>query len=239
MLGYGAVFERIEKKYLMTEEQYQGFFDRMKDHMVANKYGEYSPASIYFDSDDFVLARRSIGGPYFKEKFRLRSYGVPKEDDPVFLEIKRKVDGVTYKRRETLPYREAMLYLNGQLTPKPSSQIFREIDRFLSFYQVKPKILIACERQAYEGIEDPEFRLTIDKDIRSRETDLDLAHGTYGTKLLPDNHYLMELKIPGAMPLWTAEALNELKIYPRGFSKYGNVYKEKLTEDSPKCSILF
>lgn len=35
----------------------------------------------------------------YKEKLRVRSYGVPTGDDKVFVELKKKYDGVVYKRR--------------------------------------------------------------------------------------------------------------------------------------------
>ena len=43
----------------------------------------------------------------YKEKFRLRSYGVPGPEDTVFLELKKKYKGVIYKRRAMLPLTEA------------------------------------------------------------------------------------------------------------------------------------
>ena len=57
---------------------------------------------------------------------------------------------------------------------------------------------------------------------------MDLTKGDFGFVSVPSGRYIMEIKTSGAMPLWLAEALNALKIYPRTFSKYGNVYKEEL-----------
>jgi SPX domain protein involved in polyphosphate accumulation len=53
-------------------------------------YGDYTICSVYFDTENYSLIRSSIEKPVFKEKLRLRSYGIPKADDLVFLEIKRK-----------------------------------------------------------------------------------------------------------------------------------------------------
>lgn len=38
----------------------------------------------------------------------------------------------------------------------------------------------------------------------------------------------MELKLPGAMPLWMAHLLGDLRIYPTSFSKYGACYQQYL-----------
>ena len=234
-----AVFQRIEKKYLITKAQCEGFLKAMEPYIMPDEYGEYSPASIYFDTPDWTLARRSIGGPVFKEKFRLRTYGVPTDDSPAFLEIKRKYDGVVYKRRVTMPYREAYRYLQGDFRPADDSQIFKEIERFREFYGIRPAMLVACERRAFKAREGDGVRLTIDKNIRCRREDLDLSHGFHGTPLFDENLYLMEIKIAGAMPLPMAEALTELKIYPRGFSKYGSFYKKKLAEEQELCLNLY
>jgi hypothetical protein len=46
----------------------------------------------------------------------------------------------------------------------------------------------------------------------------------------------MEIKIPGAMPLWMSRMLSELEIYPASFSKYGACYKDYLiSERLSKC----
>lgn len=96
-------FNRIEKKYLLTEEQYQEFIKRIKNKMSLDDYGKYKICNIYFDTDDYTLVRRSLDKPVYKEKLRLRSYGTPDEDTKVFFEIKKKYDGVVYKRRISIP----------------------------------------------------------------------------------------------------------------------------------------
>lgn len=36
----------------------------------------------------------------------------------------------------------------------------------------------------------------------------------------------MEIKIPGAAPMWLSHALSENGIFPTSFSKYGESYKQ-------------
>jgi len=36
----------------------------------------------------------------------------------------------------------------------------------------------------------------------------------------------MEIKIPGAMPLWLSHILDELEIFPISLSKYGKGYEQ-------------
>lgn len=230
MANVQSVFKRYEKKYLLDAVQYQKLIKVINEHMKPDKYGKHTICNIYFDTPDFRLIRTSIEKPVYKEKLRLRSYGIPTEDSTVFVEIKKKYDGIVYKRRITMSLRDAYRYLfNGIRTPE-NSQIKREIDYFISYYRPIPKMYIAYDRVAYFCEEDPNFRITFDSDIRYRDSDLYLEHGDYGENLIDGEYHLMELKIAGAIPLWLTHALSEFKIYPASFSKYGNIYKKELCE---------
>ena len=96
-----SCFERYEKKYCLTLSQQRFLLERMTPYMKKDAYGEYTICNIYYDTDDFRLIRASLEKPIYKEKLRVRSYGVPEEDGRVFVELKKKFDGVVYKRRIT------------------------------------------------------------------------------------------------------------------------------------------
>lgn len=222
------VFQRVEKKFLLSKEKYNLLLERLEPHMSMDEYGQHTIGNIYYDTDTYELISHSIEKPAYKEKFRIRSYGVPNEDSKVFLEIKKKYDGIVYKRRISLSLAEAKAYLNFGKRPRKETQILKEIDYFIAYYHPSPKVYIAYDRVAYFGKEDPEVRITFDHNIRSRQYDLDLKAGDYGDKLLNEDQYLMEVKVPGAMPLWLAHIFSELEIYPSSFSKYGNIYKQTI-----------
>jgi hypothetical protein len=172
-----------------------------------------------------MLIRRSLDKPLYKEKLRLRTYGVPNDDSNAFVEIKKKFKKVVYKRRVKMKYVEAYNYLINGAPPPESTQITKEIDWFMKSYEnVVPAMVISYERLAMFSNEDKNLRITFDNNIWWRREDLDLRKGAYGQDLLPPKHYLMEIKIPGAMPVWLASALYELNIYPISFSKYGRAY---------------
>lgn len=219
-------FERIETKYLMGEETYQKLRTALEPYMQVDEYGLHTICNIYYDTPDFDLIRTSLDKPVYKEKLRLRSYGVPKKpDSPVFVEIKKKYDSVVYKRRIQLQKKEADAYLNHGILPEKDSQILHEITYFQNHYHTAPKLFLAYDRIAMFGREDHDFRLTFDQNIRSREDHLDLAAGDQGTLLFGDRKmYLLEVKINGAMPLWLAHILSDLEIKPVSFSKYGSIY---------------
>lgn len=219
-----TIFKRYEKKYLLNEEQYSALTAVIDNYMKVDQYGRHTICNIYYDTPDFYLIRKSIDKPVYKEKLRLRSYGIPDKDSKVFVELKKKYNGVVYKRRITMSLKDAYRYLSLGITTD-TSQIKKEIDYFMSYYHPIPQMYIAYDRIAYFSESDPDFRITFDSDIRYRNDDLYLENGDYGEYLLEKGCHLMELKIAGAIPLWLTHALTELKIYPASFSKYGNIYK--------------
>ena len=233
------VFERIEKKYLLPEAVFRRLLPELRKHMADDVYGRYTISNIYFDTGQFDLIRASLEKPVYKEKLRLRCYGTPSEDGKVFVEIKKKYKGIVYKRRITLSLMEARRYLIYGIRPDMTGwkftqqQIFREIDYMKERYGLRPAAFIAYDRIALAGAEDPELRVTFDTNIRCRDSGLDLAEGKQGQQLLPKNTILMEVKIPGAMPLWMAELFEDIIQYQASFSKYG-AYYSRLTEEKER-----
>ncbi len=221
-------FQRYEKKYMLNPTQYQSMLEGMRRYVQPDRYGQYSLCNIYYDTDDYRLIRASIEKPVYKEKLRMRSYGVPKDADNVFVEIKKKFKGVVYKRRVTMSASDAIKYINKHTAPPNENQICREIDWFMQSYRPKPKVFIAYDREAYAGNETPDLRITFDTNLRWRDTGLDLRMGDYGKPLLSDEQTLMEVKIPGAAPVWLARLLSEVGAFPCSFSKYGICYKTQL-----------
>lgn len=230
------VFRRVEKKYLISGEQLKGLVPVISGHMTDDEYTDYMVCNIYFDTDSYQLIRTSLGKPKYKEKLRLRSYGVPGSDSRVFIELKKKYDGIVYKRRVGLTLAEAQKYLgmdgtsslDGLLRTHSScdGQILKEIGYVMQFYHLKPKVFIAYDRKAFKGKEDSGLRLTLDRRIRARDTDLSLSQGDYGKAVIRPDQVLMEVKIPDSMPLWMARAFADLGIVPVSFSKYGTYYTQ-------------
>lgn len=220
-----TVFSRYEKKYLMTEQVYLALRKKLDPWMQVDQYGLHTICNIYYDTPDYALIRRSIEKPVYKEKLRLRSYGIPDLDSTVFLEIKKKCNKIVNKRRIPLTLQQAYDYVERGIRPEPDNQILREIDFFLERYPLQRSVYLAYDRIAMFQKDNPDFRITFDQHIRSRNFAMGLEQGDSGKMLLPEGYYLMESKIMGATPLWFAQILSELDIYPVSFSKYGNIYK--------------
>lgn len=228
-------FKRYEKKFLVTDVQAARLIERFtSEHdMLFDKYCEggrfYSIHNIYFDDDENSVINRSLMRPDFKEKLRLRSYDYPTNgDETVFLELKRKINGIVTKRRAILPYDAAMAFVTKGIKPEtdsyPQERMLREIEFFLEQKKVSPKVVISYDRIAMYNRFDTSLRITFDQNITTRRYDVDLKCGEGGEQLLAPNERLMEVKFLNAAPKWLCDILTEEKIFMTRFSKYGNEY---------------
>ena len=222
-----TVMKRYELKYLLNAHQAEYLRRALEGKMSIDAFGLTSIASLYYDTPDFRLVRASMEKPEFKEKLRLRSYGPATEDSPVFLELKRKYDGVVYKRRvqTTIPRAEGFLAGTERMG---DGQIGRELTYFRDFYRnLEPACLIIHDRTAYFQ-PDGDLRLTVDSCPRYRMEGLSLTEGMEGIPLLASGWTILEVKVQQAMPLWLSAILSEGRIFKSSFSKYGEAYRREL-----------
>ncbi len=221
------VFKRYEMKYIITKEQKKRLLNMLGNYIEVDEFGKYTINSIYFDTPDFRMIRNSIEKPAYKEKLRVRSYGISKPDTIVYMELKKKMDSIVYKRRIGVKEKEAMDYLCRKNDTLKNTQIKKEIDYVEKYYdKLEPKVFLSYEREAYYAKDNKEFRLTFDDNIMWRDYDLSLCKGSYGTKLLKNNEVLIEVKTETALPMWLTSFLSQEHIYKTSFSKYGSAYIE-------------
>ena len=226
------IFKRHELKYVITAEQREVIEQALSEYMTPDEYGESTICNLYYDTDNFRLIRRSIEKPMYKEKLRLRSYGKSEDVKSVYLELKKKFNGVVYKRRISLSCKEATEFMEGKSDLKEDTQIGREIKYFIKYYEtLKPRVYLCYDRTAYFSLADRDLRITFDRNIRWRTDELDLRKDHYGTSILKDGQSLMEIKSSTAMPLWLVDVLNQTGTKRTSFSKYGNAYTSILTEN--------
>lgn len=225
-MDFQSVFQRYELKYLLTTAQKETILRAMEPHMALDQYGRTVIRNIYFDTDTYRLIRKSIERPVYKEKLRIRSYGEVTEQSIVFVELKKKLDSVVYKRRLSLPEAAAMDWVQGGAFPGEKTQIAREIEYFLAYYQtVRPAAFLSYEREAYYAPGGGDFRVTFDDKVLCRQEELSLCSGVWGTPILADGLVLMEIKCAGGIPLWMTRVLTEERICKTSFSKYGTAYE--------------
>ncbi|MBQ6571015.1 polyphosphate polymerase domain-containing protein [Candidatus Saccharibacteria bacterium] len=243
------IFKRSEKKYLISKEQQRNLLKKCGENLVHNKYYKATVGSVYFDTKNDDLIINSIEKPNFKEKVRIRAYGVPEMEDYIFFEMKmkrkvgREKDG--YKRRFELLLKDYYDYAEGRagleeiarrkVEARTDVQVAREIDYIYKYLQLEPRAYISCERESYQGAEDENLRLTFDTNLRYRFEDLRLEKnddceeffdGPPGAEDSKEKNIILEVKTTKGLPLWLVKAMSEEKIYPRPFSKYGKIYQK-------------
>lgn len=225
-MAFQTVFKRYELKYLLTSEQKEKVLGVMAPYMKLDKYGRTTIRNLYYDTDTYLLIRHSIEKPAYKEKLRIRSYSQASADSTVFVELKKKYNGIVYKRRLSLPNQDAMAWLSGEKPCDHHTQIANEIDYFMELYgSLQPIVFLSYEREAYYCKDGGDFRVTFDDTILCRQEDLSLTSKVYGREILPEGMTLMEIKCSGGIPIWIAQFLSKERIYKTSFSKYGTAYQ--------------
>ena len=223
-----TIFKRYELKFLLSQEQKARLLPEIEKHMLLDKYGRTLIKNLYFDTDTCRLIRRSLEKPDYKEKLRIRSYGETGPDSTVFVELKKKYNGVVYKRRIPIAEQAAMAWLRDGEAP-PHTQIGEEICYFAGYYEtLRPTVFLSYEREAYFCRDGGDLRLTFDEHILCRRENLSLCAENYGEALLPPGQVLMEVKCPGGIPLWLTSLLSREKLYKTSFSKYGTAYQRMI-----------
>lgn len=229
------IFDRIEKKYLISSEQMGKILAGAGRRLKPDQYFKSEIFNIYFDTKNYDLIIKSIENPNFKEKLRARAYG---GYDKVFMEIKTKLKEhgtkVGYKRRFLLTHKEykklaakektALELAKNSIETPTDLQIAKEVDYLINYFDLKPKILIYYDRKSYAGKNG--LRITFDENLSFRETDLNFRRKVHDRHYFKDRkNIIMEVKARGAMPLWFSHLLAENKIFPGRFSKIGKVYE--------------
>jgi SPX domain protein involved in polyphosphate accumulation len=231
------IFRRREKKYLITSEQGATLQTLIACHTTVDQQGEYLIRDLYYDTANWDIIYKSTEKPSYKEKLRLRLYGEYNSDSQGFLEMKRKYDGIVYKRRIAFPLDELKDRSIRETVSADDSQISREIGYFLQINPVSEKIHIAYKRTAYNGIEDKCLRITFDRDIVFHLCSLNSNYFSEyndcqieGRQIIEQNQMLMEIKTEDAIPLWLTRTLSENNIFPVSFSKFGVCYARYISK---------
>lgn len=221
------IFQRVEQKYLLTKEQFLALQNVLDTYFEKDKYYKSNIYNLYFDNTNNDIIINSIEKPPYKHKIRLRSYKEPTKNDEIFLEIKKKYKGTVYKRRISLTLEEWNDYYKKDIFPLHDTQIMKEIDYEIKYFKLKPTYFVAYNRISYYSKEDENFRITFDNNLRSRKTNLKLKDTKENKLYFDDEYYIMETKSLYGLPLWFTKELTTNNIYPKSFSKVGNIYSKE------------
>lgn len=228
------IFSRYEYKYIITKDIYYIFLEQIKDYTELDKnsiFNEnenfYTIMNIYYDTVDNLFNSELMRNQDFRQKLRMRVYRNALLEDKIFLELKKKYFNRVYKRRTGILLKDAYNILhddkiNIELYKEKTTnhKILKEIFFFNHYFKLEPKSVLCYERQAFNGKYDKDLRITIDKNLRCRNEDFRIEKGSNGIKFMPDNEYILEIKVNNSIPLWLSKILSELQFRKSSFSKF-------------------
>ncbi|MCL2014011.1 MAG: polyphosphate polymerase domain-containing protein [Oscillospiraceae bacterium] len=244
-------FHRIERKYIITKEQFEYIADTVSGYLDpdtnAGSDGMYSIMSLYYDTpyNTLIRASQTKPKPKYKEKLRIRSYETPGLDDFVYIEIKKKVDGIGNKRRCKMTLSEAYEFLKTgnwvNVTNRRYPQVLDEIGAMIKRHGnvLVPAAILSYDRFAFNGTGDlAGMRVSFDKNFLGRTYDLRMEKGRYGEQLLDQELMIMEIKVISSLPIWLTHVLSSQRVFPRSYSKYGTFYLSELARQNENSVLL-
>lgn len=234
-------FKRIETKYILDRHQLAAVMAELQAHVVKDDYPTSTITNIYFDTNEYRMIQDSAERLWKREKIRMRTYDAqPHADSQVFLEIKKKENGVGLKDRLTSKPASVLKFMSHNLVDETiSNPVLLETMAELRkrYGKIEPMMYIYYDRFSMKGIEDKKVRITIDQNILYRHYDVDLFSGKYGYPLLEDDQVIMEIKVPETYPEWLQAIIDQYGLERVSFSKYGTAHR-KLVESQEEDSIF-
>lgn len=219
------VFTRYEMKYLIPMDTFKKIREAVMPYVQYDEYGDeghYRVSSLYFESPDYKIYYETKNKLRYRQKLRMRVYNEVTAADSAFLEIKKKHGKIVNKRRTRVRLQDAYPFIYGQAAEIASSnpQVLKEVKSFMRLYELRPKLVVSYDRQAFRGTVNPDLRMTFDYFLTCRDEDLLLEKGSHGHYFVDPDLVIMEVKVDHSVPFWLAKIISELQCPPKSVSKY-------------------
>ncbi|OGY51294.1 MAG: hypothetical protein A3J59_02380 [Candidatus Buchananbacteria bacterium RIFCSPHIGHO2_02_FULL_56_16] len=223
-------FQRFEFKYQLPVETIEGLLPQLLKYLEFDPYAQrlpgrqYTVASLYYDSAGLDCYYQKLAGLRTRKKLRVRLYDFNlKPETPVFLEIKRKYDTVVVKDRLTMSYQACQdLLVNNKKPATPLSDHDQEtLNEFLwlkLYNGMVPQVMVLYDRKPLVGRVDPQFRVTIDSNVRTFTADWLTAKGI--AQPVSRGIAVLEVKFNNVLPFWFHQIIRRYNLAQQPFSKY-------------------
>ena len=225
---------RYEFKYLVTPDEEQFIRQVAQMYCEADPYGEngkYTVSSLYFDTWDWLTAMQTVEGQRNRFKLRIRTYGFT-DDDPVFLENKGRVGTSILKQRALMAREHVRALCRNEPPPlggfpalkrSHHDDLIRFRDR-MDLLDMRPRLWVAYEREAYGSHYGDGARLTFDTELRVQPPDDDDPFvpddACWQSVALDGPQAIVEMKFNGAFPFWIQRIVHGLQLKRVSCSKY-------------------
>lgn len=227
---------RYEYKYLVSNSLVDKIrkeimpFMELDDFAKKHSNGQYTVRSIYYDSPKFDCYQEKLDGVQIRNKYRIRGYDKHSKQSIAFLEIKHKNTNCISKNRAPLYFSNVAKSLfsrsivDNVLSLSGNGVEMKDAHKFMYYYYLKklhPTVLVIYDREAFWGKFDTSLRLTFDKNLRSVIfPSLDELYKENSAKKTMNNHFILEVKFYGTLPLWVKTLISKYNLDRRALSKY-------------------
>lgn len=212
--------------------------------------GGYLIESLYYDTDDLRCYWEKIDGIRLRRKVRIRCYltdtsvaglnSTPPNPPTTYLEVKQRLDRITQKRRTPLSLDAATAFLDHGQRPQPAplhapiagdntgtdnalidSALIDEVEVMRADLGLQATCITGYRRTALLGTQaDTGLRVTFDRDLYYRRTDLLLGSGRSEGDLLRPGFVVVEVKVNDRLPGWLSTLIGRQGLAVTRISKY-------------------
>jgi hypothetical protein len=228
---------RFEYKYLIDERCAHEVRNFARSYLVHDEYAPpktkfaYPTHSVYLDGPGLPLYHSTVQGHMNRYKLRVRYY-TEKESDPVFCEVKRRVNDIILKDRALVKRDRCLKIIMDGARPQITDLVkphdldaWSALKRFCDMRDnigAVGKVFVSYMREAWVKEEDDNVRLTFDRHLCGGKFDgtFVVKKDVYPPPLLPGSPCVLELKFTDRFPHWFREMARALNLERRNNAKY-------------------
>jgi SPX domain protein involved in polyphosphate accumulation len=259
--AFNRTLHRYETKYIIPKEMVPKIRELILPFCEPDPNGTGTPPSyinntLQLDSPGLSLHYAKLWDFVNRFKLRVRTYGDPVGEFPVFLEVKAKDRNTILKQRCQIPFHRwgEHLFQDGIIKDVPFKTA-KEADSFYQFLRLakqigaRPVMLIRYRRESYFGKIDDYSRVTFDSELQYQQTYDWNAWGAGGGWRALDNPMMqtrrhdkelnfsgvvLELKALQNVPQWMQDLVTRFDLWRVGHCKYSNaVWAESMFRATP------
>lgn len=221
----GEAASRSELKFSISDDMARAIREAVSllmdpDPHASPTTGLYEVHTIYLDSPDMAIYRKSLNREADRFKLRIRFYN-DAPGSPVFFEIKQSSAGCGIKKRFPVNRDTAnALFAANHPWNSTSSLGPDEFSQIVHRFNARPIIHIAYVREAFVSRKDPSTRLTLDRQIRCQPAPRSLTTTMHHPIQIWQGKVILELKFADKIPPYLNHLIRSFGLETAKASKY-------------------
>jgi hypothetical protein len=258
---FNRKLQRYETKYIIPKAMVSEIRELIRPFCEPDPNGTGSPptyviTTLQLDSPELSLHHAKLWDLVDRFKLRVRTYGDPVGEAPVFMEVKAKDRNTILKLRCQMPFdRWGEHLFRDEIIKGVSFKTAKETENFYQFLRLakqigaRPVMLIRYRRESYFGKIDSYSRVTFDSLLEYQQTDdwnswgagrawraLDnpMMQTRRHDKELSFSGVVLELKALLDVPKWMIDVVTQMDLWRGGHCKYSNaIWAESMFRTRP------